>query len=68
MSERPKPTWAPVWLACGGCGHKWDDWQPIGVPIDSWIGFMTHTRCPSCGAGPTTITLRSMPLDREEMP
>ena len=61
----PKPTWEPIWLACSACRHRWDDWQPCHVPIDSYVAYVRTFRCPGCGGGADVVTLRSTPLEPE---
>ena len=57
----PPPTFEPIGLACT-CGHEWDGWQPIRVPVSTWIAHLkTHT-CPACGAGIEKLLIRTKPL------
>ena len=57
----PKPTWEPIWLLCGECKHRWDDWQPGHVPISTWIAHVRTYRCPSCGS--EKVMIRITPMD-----
>ena len=59
MSDRP--TFVPLWLRCGGCGHNWNGWQPSGVPIKVWTTHVQLLRCPSCGAGPRGLLIQETP-------
>ena len=60
-----RPSWHPIWLQCKNCDHKWDDWQPWGVPISTWIAHVNTYRCPSCSAGFRNILLRMNPIKEE---
>jgi len=57
----PQPVWSPLWLTCKACGYQWDDWQPIGVPLATWVAHIRTIRCRTCG-GRKSIFLRSAPL------
>jgi rubredoxin len=61
MSTWPKPTWEPLWLRCGPCGHEWDDWQPCHVPILTWTAHVQALRCPKCRAR-RKLFMRMTPL------
>lgn len=65
MSEPPKPTWGPIWLACKACGHWWDDWQPCGVPIDTWVAHVGTYHCPICGKGSRSVLVRRRPMSEK---
>jgi hypothetical protein len=66
MSDEPRnwppPSWAPIWLRCKSCGRDWDDWQPVMVPIKTWIAHCRTYRCPGCGADGKHIVVRQEPL------
>jgi hypothetical protein len=62
---RSKPTWEPLWCACKGCNHRWDDWQPCMVPVATWIAHVKTLRCPACGKGGRMLLLRTLPLDQK---
>ena len=68
MSDWPKPTWEPLWLACKACGHKWDDWQPSHVPAETWIAHLRTHSCPKCGKGYSdhVLLLRTKPLSDDD--
>ena len=57
-----KPEWVPIWLACGKCSHEWDDWQPIVVPISTWVVHVKTYRCPHCQVGGKNVLLRTTEL------
>jgi hypothetical protein len=61
----PRPTWESIWLACLSCKHEWDDWQPIGVRVETWIAHVGTFRCPLCGKGASSVTLRSTRLPED---
>jgi hypothetical protein len=48
MTSAPRPSWKPLFLHCG-CGHEWQDWQPLNVPIETWIAHLRGLGCPACG-------------------
>lgn len=62
MTGFPKPTWEPLLLRCGPCGHGWQDWQPSNCAPDVWIAQMRSLRCPKCGAK-RKLFMRSSALD-----
>jgi hypothetical protein len=49
VTDFPKPSFEPIALRCGKCGHDWDDWQPCMVPVAVLIAASKSYRCPSCG-------------------
>ena len=62
MSLSP-PGWTPIWLRCRVCKHCWDDWQPVRVPLLTWVAHVRAYRCPKCSANSGDIFLRDKPLD-----
>ena len=60
-----RPTWEPIWLRCRSCGNEWDDWQPIYVPVATWIAHVKTYHCPKCGKGRRNILIRLQPLSAE---
>jgi hypothetical protein len=58
-----QPNWAPIWLHCKACGHRWDDWQPEYCPIPTWIAHVKTYHCPKCGKGGRSVLLRMEPLE-----
>lgn len=60
---RSSPTWERIWLSCRVCDHAWDDFQPNGVPPDTWIAHVQSYRCPECGS--QDLLLRREPLEAE---
>jgi hypothetical protein len=60
MSDWPTPTWVPLWLRCGPCGHKWDGWQPCYSPIPTWVAHIRSLRCPVCRA--KKLFIRTTPI------
>ena len=60
-----KPDWAEIWLSGAHCERRWDDWQPVGVPILTWVAHVKTYRCPSCGKRGRNILLRLTPLASE---
>lgn len=64
MSERPRPAWVPIYLACKKCQHAWHDWQPNLCPVETWCTHVGTYHCPNCGAGSGHILLRSKPIDQ----
>jgi len=58
MTDRPTPTWTPIYLACDSCGHQWVDWQPSGVPAATWIAHAKTYRCRGCGNGWRALGIR----------
>ncbi len=64
----PKPYFAPIWLACAGCGHWWDGDQPQCVPFATFAAHMKSHRCPKCGAGTRKLLLRTKPLSERPHP
>jgi len=63
MSEIPRPSFVPIWLACKACRYSWDDWQPTNVAIETWAAHVKTYHCPHCGAGGKSILLRAKPLE-----
>jgi hypothetical protein len=61
MSERP--SFVPIWLACKACEHAWDDWQPMGVPVEAWAAHVETYNCPRCGGGIDGLRLRWEPME-----
>ena len=59
----PPPYFVAIWLACKACGGKWDDWQPQGCPIATWVAHIKTYRCPHCGKRGRNIFIRLKPLD-----
>jgi hypothetical protein len=60
-----KPDWQPFWLACKKCGHEWDDWIPVHVPVEAAVAYMRSAyRCLRCNAGFDAMLWRSTPLKR----
>jgi hypothetical protein len=62
MADLNQPAFAPLWCACKACGHWWDDWQPVHVPVATWIAHTRTLRCPHCGKGQRNVLLRTTPL------
>lgn len=63
MSEDTRPRFEPIWLACKGCGHRWDDWQPTNVPLATWAAHVKTYHCPLCRADCRNLVLRTKPLE-----
>jgi DNA-directed RNA polymerase subunit RPC12/RpoP len=62
MPDLNQPAFAPLWCACKACGHWWDAWQPVHVPVATWIAHTRTLRCPHCGKGQRNVLLRTTPL------
>ena len=58
-----KPSWEPLWLRCGPCGHEWDDWQPTHCPIPTWVAHVKTLRCPKCLCK-RKLFMRSTPMGK----
>jgi hypothetical protein len=59
------PSWVAIWLFCKKCAHAWDDWQPSGVPMATYVAHLKSYRCPACGTR-RGIFLRRWPLKKDE--
>ena len=61
----PPPRFVPLWLACKKCKAEWDDWQPGFVRVEVWLAHVRSLRCPKCGRGlrSRSLRLRQRPLD-----
>jgi hypothetical protein len=57
--SRDKPSFVPLWLSCS-CGYWWDDWQPSGVPLETWTAHIRTIQCPVCSGG--RVFKRTRPL------
>lgn len=56
---KPKPDWQTFPCRCKKCGHDWDDWIPVGVPVATWLAHVRTLHCPLCGARFKSVLIRT---------